>query len=521
MSRLLTERQRKLESYVAIARWLALAAALLTTAGRCNSIVLLVVTAFVSAYNIAVMRFCGNLDRYRQSFWFVGVVARLFDFLLISAALWTCAPNDPGMYLFYLYLVAGVGLVYDWKFGVGAALLAVGVFGAIMSHAAAFADGFLTAGQFCGRGVLLLVTPFLVSLLVRELQREREAHRALSRLEGLYALSGELMREVNIERLLQMIVDLAIEQTDADRGSLMLADPAGEELTIRASRGIPEEIVRSARVRSGEGIAGYVFATGEPVMLGDLGKDPRFSHLVPNDQIVSSLSVPILAQNRTIGVINVSSTGRREPFTENDLRLLVLLAGQAAAAIQNSQMLAELQSLADTDGLTGLFNRRYLDKVLKIECQRAIRYGHPLSALLMDIDDFKNYNDTYGHLEGDDILRELAELIRRGVRATDIPGRYGGEEFLVLLTHTDFEGAKIAAERLRKQIENHTFRVESQDGKKLTISGGVATGYRTYLTPEALIALADAALLRAKSTGKNRIYAAELGMQPQLVKQVP
>ena len=496
---------------------MVLAAGILTMAGRVPTAALIGVVIFVGAYNLPAMRSCKNREKFRHINRCLGPLTRLLDFLLLSWALLALGPSETGAFLLYIYVIAGISLVYDWKVGLASAIAVAAVYGSILIHSAAFADGLLTSDRFLGRAVLFVLTPLLVCLLTRELEREREAHHALSRLQGLYVISGELMKEVNIDRLLQMIVDLAIEQTNADRGSLMLADNDGEELTIRASRGIPEEIVRSARTRKGEGIAGYVFASGEHVMLGDIGKDPRFSHLVRNDQIVSSLSVPISAQSRTIGVINVSSTVYREPLTENDLRLLGLLAGQASSAIQNSQMLAELRSLAETDGLTGLFNRRYLDKALKAECQRALRYGHPISAFLMDIDNFKSYNDTYGHLEGDDILRDLAGLIRQGIRASDIPARFGGEEFLVLLTHTDFEGAKIAADRIRARIENHSFRIESQDSRELTISGGLATGYRTHLTPESLVALADSALLTAKSAGKNRIYAAELGMQPQLV----
>lgn len=499
-------------------RWLVLLAGVVTVAEQTRWTTLLAAILIVCAYNLPALRICSQPHLYERFHWYAGWVARILDTILISWATLALGPATSNIYLFYFFVVVGASVVYGWIAGLETAAAVSLVYTGLLIPAGALGGpGFLWS-RFVGRLALLFVTAFFVDFLIREAEREREARIALDRLQGLYVISGELMNEINIESLLQMIIDLAIEQTDADRGSLMLADAETEELTIRAARGLPETIVKTARTKRGEGIAGYVYDTGEPVMLGDLARDSRFQHLVRNNQIISSLSVPISARGDTIGVLNVSSTGRRDPFTDNDLRLLGLLAGQASASIQNSRMFAELKSLAETDGLTGLYNRRYLDRILESEFHRAVRYGFPLSILIFDIDDFKGYNDSYGHLEGDDILRELANMVKDNIRISDIPARYGGEEFLVILTHTDFEGAKVAADRLRARIERYRFRVEQQGGNNLTISGGVASIHNDRVEITDFIQLADSALMLAKTEGKNRVYAAEAGRQPEMVQ---
>lgn len=478
---------------------------------------MLLLAILVFAWSLPAIRICSFPRLYEKYEWYPGILLRLTDVLLISWATHLLEPATSNLYLFYIFVIASTSLVYGWKPGLGSAAVVSILYCLLLGHAGAFLKGGLAGTWFVARLGIFFLTAGFVDFLVREAEREREARAALSRLRGLYEISGELMNEIDIDKLLRMILDLAIDQTDADRGSLMLAETSEDELTIRAARGLPEEVVRTARTKKGEGIAGYVFETGEPVMLGDLGRDSRFQHLVKNNQIISSLSVPISARGQTIGVLNVSSTGHREPFKDNDLKLLCLLAGQASASIQNSRMVAELKSLAETDGLTGLYNRRYLDRRLEAECRRAERHGVSLSIYIFDIDDFKKYNDKYGHLEGDDILRELSNLIKENVRTSDIPARYGGEEFLVILPHSDYEGAKNAADRLRATIENHRFKVERHGDHRLTVSGGVATAHKGHMEVSDFLASADAALLQAKSQGKNRVYAAEYGHPAELV----
>lgn len=165
----------------------------------------------------------------------------------------------------------------------------------------------------------------------------------------------------------------------------------------------------------------------------------------------------------------------------------------------------ELQELATTDALTDLYNRRYLAESLEKECRRASRYGRPLSCLMIDIDEFKPCNDLYGHLTGDDVLRQAAALIKGAVRDTDVVTRYGGEEFCVLLPETPHEGAVQLAERVRSAIGDRPLFVGEQP-VSITVSIGVwGSNDKEDLEPDTIVGYADAALLEAKAAGKNRV----------------
>jgi len=164
-----------------------------------------------------------------------------------------------------------------------------------------------------------------------------------------------------------------------------------------------------------------------------------------------------------------------------------------------SDIIRQLRFLADIDSLTGFYNRRKIEEVLHSEMERAKRYGHPLSVMFIDIDNFKQINDTYGHRKGDEVLRKVADLIRREIRRTDFVGRFGGEEFMVVLPETEPEKAVRVAERIRERIEREEFGVG-----RVTISVGV-TGLRKDDDYGSLFVRMDRAMYLAKEKGKNRV----------------
>ncbi|NUP13081.1 MAG: diguanylate cyclase [Polyangiaceae bacterium] len=171
---------------------------------------------------------------------------------------------------------------------------------------------------------------------------------------------------------------------------------------------------------------------------------------------------------------------------------------------------ARLEELSCTDGLTGLFNRRHLDRLLDVEVSRHVRYGTALTIMLVDIDHFKGVNDTYGHLVGDAVLREVSQTLKQMTRKADVVCRYGGEEICILLSNTPMAGATILAERLRAAIEALEITSVMRISVKVTASIGIAAadGIGKGCTAEALLANADRALYRAKSEGRNRVIAA-------------
>jgi diguanylate cyclase (GGDEF)-like protein len=205
-----------------------------------------------------------------------------------------------------------------------------------------------------------------------------------------------------------------------------------------------------------------------------------------------------------LGVLAVASAAPDGAFSESDLGPLGTLADYAATAIANARLYAELQLQSITDSLTGLSNRRNLFALAEREFQRAARFGRPLSAIMLDIDHFKRVNDTHGHAAGDQALAEVARRLRASVRNIDIVGRYGGEEFVLLLPETELAGAGLLAERLRLAIA--AAPVTTVAGPvPLTVSLGVAANRPAVADVAALINNADTALYAAKEAGRNRV----------------
>jgi diguanylate cyclase (GGDEF)-like protein len=251
--------------------------------------------------------------------------------------------------------------------------------------------------------------------------------------------------------------------------------------------------------KRGEGVIGWVVDCGQPALVRDPASDQRF--VMRSDQVDlprSIIAAPLLSTRGCVGVLSMARTS--EPsFTEDDLRRLCLLAEMAAPHLD----LARLAMLSQTDDLTLLFNRRYLDDVLVREIDRARRYGHPLSVLMLDLDHFKRVNDSFGHAVGDEVLRQLGDRLRALSRLADVALRWGGEEFLILMPETDGRRAREVAERLRVGIGGMPYATASGD-QFVTLSIGVAS-LRPGDDAGALLRRADDALYQAKRGGRDRV----------------
>lgn len=193
-------------------------------------------------------------------------------------------------------------------------------------------------------------------------------------------------------------------------------------------------------------------------------------------------------------------------LTEGDREKFMILAHQFALAFRRVTLYAEVERIAITDSLTEVYTRRYALGRLQEEIRRSTMRSTPLSFLMIDADSFKDFNDTYGHLTGDQILREVGRLIRENIREIDVAGRYGGEEFCVILPDTDREGARFVAERIRQATEKACIKAYDAE-VRITISAGVSTCPLDGVQMEALIDKADWALYRAKKEGRNRVCA--------------
>ncbi len=223
----------------------------------------------------------------------------------------------------------------------------------------------------------------------------------------------------------------------------------------------------------------------------------------------SYVGVPLVAHDQVIGVISMQSYS---PFVykEEQVRLLETIANQAAVAIENARIFKQMKQLAITDSLTGAFTRWHFTALGQVELERSVRYNRPLAVLMMDIDNFKNFNDTFGHNIGDQVIQAVARMCRKGLRSSDIIGRYGGDEFAIILPETTLEGALQTAEQIRSLIE--TVEVETQ-GKvtHVTSSLGLAIFDGKNMTLDDLLICADRALYSAKHMGRNCIKVYEGG----------
>jgi len=319
---------------------------------------------------------------------------------------------------------------------------------------------------------------------LEELQRER------ARLQEAIRRVGEsFTKSLDRVGLLEIVVQTAVDGVEAAAGRATIR-PAGEDrLRQVASTGDPDAYGRVLHAAEAAALdAGQI----AEIELGG----------------ASALAAP-LGGDGGMGIVSVARGDRR--FTPGEHELFSYLTNQASVSVENVDLHETVQRQAVTDELTGLFNHRRFQEVITQEVERARRYGQEMGLIMLDIDNFKRVNDTYGHLQGDMVLREVARVLRQSSREIDEPARYGGEEMAVALPQTDLEGAYRFAERVRRRIAALDLPLLDGDGTlKVTASFGAASlASSSGDGKDALVAAADAALYRAKRSGKNRTVRAE------------
>src|SRR5947207_2097191 len=257
----------------------------------------------------------------------------------------------------------------------------------------------------------------------------------------------------------QSIVAESADLLKAERGSLLLFDEAANQLTMRAARGIPTPVSEVNPVNLGDGIAGSVMKEGRALVasIDQLGKTAMPERRYKTK---SFISYPIAIGQRRFGVLNLADKIGGGAYDASDLSIIELLAPQIALALERAewqQRANQFQLMSITDPLTGLLNRRYLEARLTEELSRSKRYDYPLSFMMIDIDDFKFYNDRNGHQAGDRALEITAQCLRAALRKVDVASRYGGEEFSILLPQTSLEEAGVLADRIRRKMMTTKF----------------------------------------------------------------
>ena len=338
----------------------------------------------------------------------------------------------------------------------------------------------------------------------------KDRRRIIKELSSFRLIISEINSNPDLDRVLDLIIQKAIQIVDAERGSLMLFDPQSEELYIKSSVGLSKKTISGIRIKPGEGITGWVFKEGKPLLIKEGAKDLRFKKFEEIEvELKSIISVPLKIKNQAMGVINAYNKRESDVFNTDDLQLLSAFANQAAIAIQNAQLHQEIKGLSITDCLTDLYNFRYLQERLEEETKRAQRFRRPLALIMADIDHFKEFNDIYGHPEGNKVLKVLANILKDNVREIDIVGRYGGEEFIIILPEADREEAQKIAERIRIKVEEYSFQNKedrlNNPNRKITLSLGITSCFQESISPQNLIYKVDQALYQAKRKGRNRV----------------
>ncbi len=300
----------------------------------------------------------------------------------------------------------------------------------------------------------------------------------------------------------------------AERSSLMLYHQEAEELSLEAAVGADFEIPSKIRVRIGEGVSGAVLSSGLPFLVRNVDTDRRIRSLRASKYKTKSfISYPITLGNRKFGVLNLTDRQDGSPYSQPDLAILDMIAPQLALIIDRTEWFKkaeQYQQMSLTDPLTGLPNRRYLEERLFEEVERSKRHHTPLVVMLIDVDYFKNYNDCYGHTNADRVLIQVAQIFRRGVRTIDLPARYAGDEFCIILPETDLPSATRIAERLCTEVRQTELNTEQGGAmNRVTLSIGVTALNISKPTPLHLIQTADRALYQAKTRGRDQVVVLE------------
>ena len=351
--------------------------------------------------------------------------------------------------------------------------------------------------------------PLELSRLREELERRI---RAASQLRAF----TEVVNSARPEDAYTTILRHSAELLKAERGSLLLFDERAGQLSVKAAVGPRSEVTLGEGVRIGEGVAGAVLREGRPAVVRDVSKVSGWDAASSSERSYktkSFISYPITVGGRKVGVLNVTDKAGGGSYDEFDLNLLEMIAPQMALALDRVEWhskATQFQLLSITDPLTGLVNRRYLEERLQEELDRSKRHRFAMSFMMVDIDDFKNYNDAHGHQAGDLALEMTAQCLKTALRSADVAARYGGEEFSILLPQTGLVEARAIGERIRRRIERTQFpHGQSQPLGAVTVSIGVSTFGAELDTPVEIIRAADRALYKAKARGKNCIEAYE------------
>lgn len=335
--------------------------------------------------------------------------------------------------------------------------------------------------------------------------------RHTAAIETLMEIARALASPNDIQEILEQIMYQVSRLLSPKAWSLLLKDEATGELEFQVVISDVAERLKGVRLPKGHGVAGWVAENGEALIIPDVRCDTRFA--AEFDRKLSFVTrsiacVPVKSHDVVYGVIELVNSLEDGIFDESDEQILTTIADFAGIAISNAKAVEKIRELVITDDLTGLYNSRYFFDQIEYEIERSKRYGSPLSLVFFDLDRFKSVNDTHGHLTGSSLLTEVGTIVARNIRKTDKAARYGGDEFVIILPHTEKTGALAFATKLHMELAQHPFF--SLGGVPLAVTGsfGVASFPEDALCSSELISAADDAMYRVKEAGRNGVQVA-------------
>jgi diguanylate cyclase (GGDEF)-like protein len=324
-----------------------------------------------------------------------------------------------------------------------------------------------------------------------------------AQLAAINAIAQQTTAVLDLKELLSKVCSLIQEAFRISHVSVLLKEE--ENLVLRAHHGCLTPLIpEGGHLPIEAGLWGDAFAAAKTLIENNIRSSPERVGLY--EETASRMCLPLVSFGQTLGVLVLDSNDR-SAFHSNDVQPLESVADICANAIQNAYYVDRVKQLAYLDGLTGIFNRRYFELRIAEEIERARRHETGMAVIMVDIDQFKRLNDEFGHLLGDEVLRQVSSILNQQLRKTDVVCRYGGEEFAILLSQTNPQHAAGVAEKLRRLVETWQFPGVP---RPVTISAGAATYPDHGCTRDDLVKAADAGLYAAKQSGRNRVLLAPL-----------
>jgi len=333
----------------------------------------------------------------------------------------------------------------------------------------------------------------------------------IKELKALNEIVQAISSSLKPKEILQRIMEKTANLIKAEGWSVLFLDHGKNELVFEAAAGDAGKKLLGIRLKVGQGVAGWVARYGQSLIVPDVTKDPRFySGVDKKTKFItkSILCVPMKSRNKIIGVVEVVNKIGGEPFTNDDLEIFENFVAHITIALENAAMYKKMEEASLIDDLTQLYNTRFCNQYLDNFLDERKGSKRLISLIFLDIDFFKLVDDNFGHLVGSETLKRLGDRLTRAVRKGDVVIRYGGDEYIVLLPHTDKATAKVIAERIRKEINSKPFLAFGNKKFNISVTLGVATCPDDANTRDGLIGTADKAMYEGKLSGRDKVILA-------------